>query len=93
MLFSSGTTGLPKGIVHGHGGVVLEHHKLLGLHLDAGPGRPLFWYTTTNWMMWNLVASGLLAGAPVVFTTEAPPTRIRCGCGRSPPTTGWPCSA
>ena len=72
VLFSSGTTGLPKGIVHGHGGVVLEHHKLLGLHLDAGPGRPLFWYTTTNWMMWNLVASGLFTGAPVVLYDGSP---------------------
>jgi acetoacetyl-CoA synthetase len=72
VLFSSGTTGLPKGIVHGHGGVVLEHHKLLGLHLDAGPDRPLFWYTTTNWMMWNLVASGLLTGTPVVLYDGSP---------------------
>jgi acetoacetyl-CoA synthetase len=72
VLFSSGTTGLPKGIVHGHGGVLLEHLKLLGLHLDAGPGRPLFWYTTTNWMMWNIVASGLLVGAPVVLYDGSP---------------------
>jgi acetoacetyl-CoA synthetase len=72
VLFSSGTTGLPKGIVHGHGGVLLEHHKLLGLHLDIGPDRPLFWYTTTNWMMWNLVASGLLTGAPVVLYDGSP---------------------
>ena len=72
VLFSSGTTGLPKGIVHGHGGVVLEHHKLLGLHMDAGPGRPLFWYTTTNWMMWNIVASALLTGAPVVLYDGSP---------------------
>jgi acetoacetyl-CoA synthetase len=72
VLFSSGTTGLPKGIVHGHGGVLLEHCKLLGLHLDAGPGRPVFWYTTTNWIMWNIVASGLLVGAPIVLYDGSP---------------------
>jgi acetoacetyl-CoA synthetase len=72
VLFSSGTTGLPKGIVHGHGGIVLEHCKLLGLHHDLGPGRPLFWYTSTNWMMWNLVASGLLVGAPIVLYDGSP---------------------
>ena len=72
VLFSSGTTGLPKGIVHGHGGILLEHCKLLGLHLDAGPDRPVFWYTTTNWIMWNIVASGLLVGAPIVLYDGSP---------------------
>jgi acetoacetyl-CoA synthetase len=72
VLFSSGTTGLPKGIVHGHGGVLLEHFKSLGLHLGAAPDRPLFWYTTTNWMMWNIVASALLVGAPIVLYDGSP---------------------
>jgi acetoacetyl-CoA synthetase len=72
VLFSSGTTGLPKGIVHGHGGVLLEHYKLLGLHLDAGRDSPVFWYTTTNWIMWNIVASGLLVGAPIVLYDGSP---------------------
>jgi acetoacetyl-CoA synthetase len=67
VLYSSGTTGLPKAIMHGHGGIVLEHLKALGLHQDLGPGDVFFWYTTTGWMMWNYLASGLLAGTTVVL--------------------------
>jgi acetoacetyl-CoA synthetase len=67
VLYSSGTTGLPKAIVQGQGGILLEHLKKLHLHVDSHPGDRLFWFTTTGWMMWNFLVSGLLTKAAIVL--------------------------
>jgi acetoacetyl-CoA synthetase len=72
VLYSSGTTGLPKAIVQGQGGILLEHLKKLNLHVDAHPRDRLFWFTTTGWMMWNFLVSGLLTRAAIVLYDGSP---------------------
>ncbi|MFF0612300.1 acetoacetate--CoA ligase [Nocardia tengchongensis] len=72
VLYSSGTTGKPKGIVHGHGGVLLEHLKAVALQSDIGPEDTFFWYTSPSWMMWNFQVAGLLVGATIVCYDGSP---------------------
>ncbi len=72
VLFTSGTTGLPKPIVHGHGGMLVEHFKTNGLQWDLKPGARLMWFTTTAWMMWNTLVSALLVRASIVMIDGNP---------------------
>ena len=72
VLYSSGTTGLPKAIVHSQGGVLLQLLQTMVLQFDVRPGDRVFWYTTTGWVMWNVLVGGLLADASIVLYDGAP---------------------